>query len=74
MAPIINNKSDDDVGGGEEEDVGFSEAVGTFDTCIDTLGDEARFRNARTVQDGINRFCGNVGVIAKLALENKCQR
>ena len=58
----------------EEITIGFSEALGQFDSCIDTLGDEANFRNVKFVQDGINRFCGNVGVIAKLALENQCQK
>lgn len=66
MSPIVENSGD--------QDVGFSEAVGQFDTCIDTLGDEANFHKIQFVQDGINRFCGNVGVVAKLKAENKCDR
>ncbi len=69
MAPTLST-----IRNGIEDDIGFSEALGNFDTCIDTLGDEARFKSTKSIQDGINRFKGNVGVIAKLALENKCQR
>jgi len=67
MSPSIIKEDDD-------EEIGFSEALGQFDTCIDTLGDEAKMSRVRTVQDGIDRFCGNVGVAAKLAQQNQCKR
>ena len=65
---------DDDDDDDDEEEIGFSEALGQFDTCIDTLGDEAKMSKVRTIQDGIDRVCGNAGVAAKLAQQNQCKR
>ena len=67
MPPIVPDSN-------KENDVGFAEALGQFDTCIDTLGDEARFYKVQFIQDCIDRFCGNVGVAAKLATSNQCKR
>ena len=75
MSPITENKNKVvDNGEEETEDLGFSEAIGQFDTVIDTLGDEANMNKVRFIEDGIDRFCGSVGVGAKLAAENKCSR
>ena len=68
------NGGNDDDDREEEEEIGFSEALGQFDTCIDTLGDEANISKVRRAQDGIDRFCGNIGVAAKLARRNQCKR
>ena len=57
-----------------EDGVGFSEALVTFDTCIDTLGDEAKFSEVNCIGNGIERLIGVKGVSAKLRLENNCQR
>ena len=70
----VQQNDEEDTKEYEETTIGFSEALGQFDSCIDTLGDEANFKNVKFVQDGINRFCGTAGVIAKLALENQCQK
>jgi len=73
MPPNIKDedtKSDSD----DDDDIGFSEALGEFDAIVDTLGDEANLRKVKSLQDGINRFCGDVGVVAKLAKANNCRR
>lgn len=67
IAPITENENKD-------EDLGFSEVIGQFDTVIDTLGDEANMNKVRFIQDGIDRCFGTAGVSAKLAAENKCSR
>lgn len=57
-----------------EDDLGFSEALGTFDVVIDTLGDEANLDNVKYYEDGVDRVFGDVGVGEKLKRDNNCQR
>jgi thiol-disulfide isomerase/thioredoxin len=60
----------------DEDELGFAEAIGTFHTCIDTVGDEAKLAMASTLQQGLDRFSGGEtsGVAAKLRKFNQCQR
>lgn len=66
-----NNDDDDD---NDDNEIGFSQAIRQFDSCIDTLGDEAKLFKVNSIQAGIDRFCGKVGVIDKLKKKNQCQR
>jgi thiol-disulfide isomerase/thioredoxin len=60
----------------DENELGFAEAIGTFHTCIDTLGDEAKLGMASSLQQGLDRFSGGEtsGVAAKLRKFNQCNR
>lgn len=69
-----NDNNDDDNDDDDDNEMGFSQAIRQFDSCIDTLGDEAKLFKINSIQDGINRFCGKVGVIDKLKKKNQCQR
>jgi hypothetical protein len=57
-----------------DDELGFSDALGCFDTVVDTLGDEADLRKVKDFDDGIDRVFGYAGVSEKLKKENSCQR
>ena len=57
-----------------EDGIGFSQALGSFDVVIDTLGDEARFGRVEDSGDGAERVFGQVGLCSVLKRENKCER
>ena len=57
-----------------DDELGFSEALETFDAVVDTLGDEARLEKVQDFDDGIDRVFGYAGVSEKLKKENRCQR
>ena len=56
-----------------ENEIGFCEALGDFDTVIDTLGDEAKLTKVRTLSEG-NTKSRDTGLAAKLKRDNKCDR
>ena len=56
-----------------ENEIGFCEALGDFDTVIDTLGDEAKLNKVRTLSEG-NTKSRDTGLAAKLKRDNKCDR
>ena len=57
----------------DKEQLGFCEKIGRFQTCIDTLGDEAKLGMVSTLKQGIDRFKGETGVASKLKESNQCQ-
>lgn len=57
-----------------QEEKGFSEVLGSFDVIIDTLGDEGKFDKINSLEQGVERVFGKVGVASKLKKENNCQR
>ena len=57
-----------------DEEMGFSQALGTFDAVVDTIGDEARLERVQDTGTGANLVCGEVGLSSILKRENKCER
>jgi len=57
-----------------QEEKGFSEVLGHFDVVIDTLGDEGNLDKINSLEQGVERVFGKVGVASKLKNENNCQR
>jgi len=57
-----------------EDEVGFSEALGEFDTMIDTLGDEAKLSRVNSFEQGVERVFAETGVGSKLKRDHKCER
>lgn len=57
------------------EYIGFSQAIGTFHSVIDTLGDEANLINLEKLSQGINRNfadLGSLGVVGSLSRDHGC--
>lgn len=57
-----------------EEERGFSDVFGIFDAVIDTLGDEGKLWASETLQQGVGKVFGEVGVSSKLKRCNNCNR
>lgn len=53
--------------------LGFSDVVGTFHSVIDTLKDESKLDMAKTVDDGVDRVFGDLGIVSSMKL-NGCSR
>jgi hypothetical protein len=57
-----------------DDEMGFSQALGTFDAVVDTLGDEAKLERVRDSGTGAALVFGQAGLSAMLKRENKCNR